>query len=251
MPSQTSGATRSASPASKLDPALDHDQLLRLYEQMFLLRRCELAAQSAYKKGEMPGFIHLYVGQEAVAVGICAHLRDDDWITSTHRGHGHALAKGMSPRALLAELFAKATGCCGGRGGSMHLYDRAHGVYGTNGIVGAGIPHAVGAAMSARTRGTDGIAAAFFGDGGTSHGAFHESLNFAGAQRAGVLFVCENNLYATATPLVQATRNPEIATPRGGLWHRRGERGRKRRAGGLAGRPGRGRPRAPGATARP
>lgn len=191
---------------------LDRTSLLRLYEKMVLLRQAELAAQAAYKKGEMPGFIHLYIGQEATAVGLCAHLRDDDWITSTHRGHGHALAKGLPIRALMAELFARATGCCGGRGGSMHLYDPAHGVFGTNGIVAAGIPHAVGAALSARTRGTDGIAAAFFGDGATSHGAFHESLNFAGAQKAGVLFVCENNLYATATPLHAATRNPDIAS---------------------------------------
>ncbi len=186
--------------------------LLRLYERMVLLRQCELAAQAAYKKGEMPGFIHLYVGQEAVAVGLCAHLRDDDWITSTHRGHGHALAKGMEPRSLMAELFAKATGCCGGRGGSMHLYDPKHGIFGTNGIVGGGIPHAVGVALSARTRGTDGIGAAFFGDGAVNHGAFHESLNFAGTQKAGVLFVCENNLYATATPLRVATLNTEIAS---------------------------------------
>ena len=186
--------------------------LLRLYEQMVLLRQFELAAQARYKAGEMPGFIHLYIGEEAVAAGVCAHLDDTDWITSTHRGHGHVLAKGMPPRALMAELFGKATGCCGGRGGSMHLYDPAHGVFGTNGIVGGGIPHAVGAALSARTRGTRGIATAFFGDGAVNHGAFHESLNFAGAQRAGVLFVCENNLYATATPLAQVTRNPEIAS---------------------------------------
>jgi 2-oxoisovalerate dehydrogenase E1 component len=187
-------------------------ELLRLYGQMVLLRQFELAAQARYKAGEMPGFIHLYIGEEAVAVGVCAHLQNADWITSTHRGHGHALAKGLLPRALMAELYAKATGCCGGRGGSMHLYDRAHGVFGTNGIVGGGIPHAVGAALSARTRGTEGVAAAFFGDGAVNHGAFHESLNFAGAQRAGVLFVCENNLYATATPLQLVTRNPEIAT---------------------------------------
>ncbi len=190
----------------------DRAELLRLYEQMVLLRQFESAAQSAYKKGEMPGFIHLYIGQEAVAVGICAHLRLDDWITSTHRGHGHALAKGMTPRALMAELFAKVTGCCGGRGGSMHLYSREHGVFGTNGIVAGGIPHAVGAAISAKARGTDGIAAAFFGDGATSHGAFHESLNFAGIQNAGVIFVCENNTYATATPLASATRNTDIAS---------------------------------------
>jgi 2-oxoisovalerate dehydrogenase E1 component len=193
-------------------PDMDREELLRFYRQMVLLRRSELAAQAAYKKGEMPGFIHLYVGQEAVAVGLCAHLRDDDWITSTHRGHGHALAKGMPVESLLAELFAKSTGCCGGRGGSMHLYDPKHGVFGTNGIVGAGIPHAVGAALSARIRGTDGIGVAFFGDGAVNHGAFHESLNLAGAQNASVLFVCENNLYATATPLHVATRNVDIAS---------------------------------------
>ena len=179
---------------------------------MVLLRQFELAVQTHFKRGEFPGFIHLYVGQEAVAVGVCAHLRAQDWITSTHRGHGHALAKGLPPRALMAELFGKASGCCGGRGGSMHLYDPAHGVFGTNGIVAAGIPHAVGAALSARTRGTDEVAVAFFGDGAIQHGAFHESLNFAAAQRAGVLFVCENNLYATATPLRSITLNRDIAS---------------------------------------
>lgn len=187
-------------------------ELLHLYERMVLLRQFEEAAGAHYKKGEMPGFIHLYVGQEAVAVGICAALSDADWITSTHRGHGHALAKGMSPHALMAELYAKQTGCCGGRGGSMHLYDPAHGVFGTNGIVGGGIPHAVGVGIGARIRGESYIAAAFFGDGAINHGAFHESLNFAGVQNAGVLFVCENNLYATATPLTVATRNTDIAS---------------------------------------
>ncbi len=206
--SSSRAATRSPKPAALPSRA----ELLRLYEQMVLLRQFELAAQARYKAGEMPGFIHLYIGEEAVAAGVCAHLTDRDWITSTHRGHGHALAKGMTPRALMAELYAKATGCCGGRGGSMHLYDAAHGVFGTNGIVGGGIAHAVGAALSARTRGTKHIAAAFFGDGAVNHGAFHESLNFAGAQAAGTLFVCENNLYATATPLKNVTRNPEVAT---------------------------------------
>lgn len=187
-------------------------ELLQLYEQMVLLRQFELAVQTHFKRGELPGFIHLYVGQEAVAVGTCAHLRPQDWITSTHRGHGHALAKGLPPRALMAELFGKATGCCGGRGGSMHLYDPAHGVFGTNGIVAAGIPHALGAALSARTRNTDDIGVAFFGDGAIQHGAFHESLNLAATQRAGVIFVCENNLYATATPLHSITLNPSIAS---------------------------------------
>lgn len=210
-------ASNTQAPATKISvsspgPRPGKDELLHLYERMVLLRQFEEAAGAHYKKGEMPGFIHLYVGQEAVAVGICAALNDQDWITSTHRGHGHALAKGMSPHALMAELYAKATGCCGGRGGSMHLYDPAHGVFGTNGIVGGGIPHAVGVGIGARIRGASDIAAAFFGDGGTSHGAFHESLNFAGVQKAGVLFVCENNLYATATPLVSATLNPDIAS---------------------------------------
>jgi 2-oxoisovalerate dehydrogenase E1 component len=191
-----------------LEPA----ELLRLYEQMLLLRRFELAAQVACRKGETPGFLHLYIGQEASGVGVCAHLRKTDWITSTHRGHGHALAKGMSPNTLMAELYGKRDGCCGGRGGTMHLYDPSCGLFGTNGLVGGGLPSAVGAGISARTRGTDDIGVAFFGDGATNHSAFHESLNFAGVQRAPAIFVCENNLYATATALSKATLNPEIAT---------------------------------------
>jgi 2-oxoisovalerate dehydrogenase E1 component len=178
---------------------------------MVLLRTFELAAQDLYKKGEIPGFIHLYIGEEATAVGICAHLRSDDWITSTHRGHGHALAKGMPATILMAELFGKATGCCGGRGGSMHLYHPPSGLLGTNGLVGAGIPLTVGIGIGARVRKTDQIGVAFFGDGAVNHGAFHESINFAGAQSAPVIFVCENNLYATATPLSLVTRNTDIA----------------------------------------
>jgi 2-oxoisovalerate dehydrogenase E1 component len=187
-------------------------ELIGLYRQMVLLRRFELAAQIACRKGETPGFLHLYIGEEATAVGVCAHLRRSDWITSTHRGHGHALAKGMDPRILMAELYGKRDGCCGGRGGTMHLYDRATGLFGTNGLVGAGIPAAVGAALSAKYRGTDGMAVAFFGDGATNHAAFHEAINFAGVQRAPAVLVCENNLYATATPLASVTLNPEIAS---------------------------------------
>ena len=117
-------------------PSPDRTECLRLYEQMVLLRQFELAAQKNYKAGRMPGFIHLYVGEEAVAVGVCANLRKEDWITSTHRGHGHALAKGLPARNLMAELYGRATGCCGGRGGSMHLFDPTIGLFGTNGIVG-------------------------------------------------------------------------------------------------------------------
>ncbi|PZO76669.1 MAG: dehydrogenase [Mesorhizobium amorphae] len=194
------------------EPQADVRLLLRLYEQMVLLRRFESAAQTACRKGETPGFLHLYIGQEAVAVGVCAHLRSTDWITSTHRGHGHALAKGMDPNVLMAELFGKRDGCCGGRGGTMHLYDRSVGLFGTNGIVAAGISHAVGAGIAARAQGRDDVGVAFFGDGATNHAGFHESLNLAGIQRAPAVFVCENNLYATATPLKSATLNPEIAT---------------------------------------
>lgn len=186
--------------------------VLGMYEQMLLLRRFELAAQIACRKGETPGFLHLYIGQEASGVGVCAHLRKTDWITSTHRGHGHALAKGMSPDTLMAELYGKRDGCCGGRGGTMHLYDPSCGLFGTNGLVGAGIPSALGVGISARARGTDDIGVAFFGDGATNHAAFHEALNFAGVQKAQAVFVCENNLYATATALSKATLNPEIAT---------------------------------------
>ena len=190
----------------------DRSRVLSLYETMVLLRRFEQLAQTACRKGETPGFFHLYIGEEATAVGVCANLRASDWITSTHRGHGHALAKGMDPKILMAELFGKRDGCCGGRGGTMHLYDRSVGLFGTNGIVAAGIGHAVGAGISARVHGRDDIGVAFFGDGAINHGGFHEAVNFAGVQRAPVVLVCENNLYATATPLAMTTLNPEIAS---------------------------------------
>jgi len=190
---------------------LGKKDLLHLYRQMALVRRFEQTAQAMYRNAELPGFLHLYIGQEATAVGVMAHLRRDDWITSTHRGHGHALAKGVSPKVVLAELAGKSTGCCGGRGGSMHLYAPSEGLFGTNGVVTAGIPAAVGLAISATVRGTDQVAVAFFGDGATGHGAFHEAVNFAGVQNAPVVFVCENNLYATATPLTMVTRNTHVA----------------------------------------
>jgi 2-oxoisovalerate dehydrogenase E1 component len=177
---------------------------------MRLLREFETRAGKHYRAGEMPGFIHLYVGEEAVAVGVCAHLRTDDWITSTHRGHGHALAKGVAPEALMAELWGRATGVCGGRGGSMHLYAPEVGLLGTNGFVGGGIPSAVGTALAARVRMTDQVGVAFFGDGAVNHAAFHESMNLAAAFDLPVLFVCEHNLYATATPLSTVVKEEDI-----------------------------------------
>src|SRR5262245_7100311 len=183
------------------NPSMTTELLLDLYAGMRLIREFEVEAGRRYRAGEMPGFIHLYVGEEAVAVGVCAHLRPDDWITSTHRGHGHALAKGVTPEALMAELYGRAAGVCGGRGGSMHLYAPQAGLLGTNGFVGGGIPSAVGTALAARVRKTDQVGVAFFGDGAVNHGAFHESVNLAAAFTLPVLFVCEHNQYATATPL--------------------------------------------------
>ena len=195
-----------------LPAGLTAPDMLQLYEKMTLLRRFEQAAQIACRTGETPGFLHLYIGEEAVATGVCAHLRPSDWITSTHRGHGHALAKGMDPKILMAELYGKHGGAVGGRGGTMHLYDRGIGLFGTNGVVAAGASHALGAAISAQFRGTGDVGVAFFGDGATNHGGFHEALNIAGFRRAPVIFVCENNLYATATALSSVTLNPEVAS---------------------------------------
>ncbi len=162
MSAPASGRRAPATRAGTLPAGLTAAALIDLYERMVLLRRFESVAQVACRKGETPGFLHLYIGEEATAVGVCAHLRPTDWITSTHRGHGHALAKGMDPNILMAELFGKRDGCCGGRGGTMHLYDRSVGLFGTNGIVAAGIGHAVGAGISARVHGTDGVGVAFF-----------------------------------------------------------------------------------------
>jgi len=210
QPGEEHVAVRERSAAGRNLP--ERAVLLGLFEKMVLLRRFESTAQLACRRGETPGFLHLYIGEEATGVGICAHLRRTDWVTSTHRGHGHALAKGADPGRVMAELFGKVDGICGGRGGTMHLYDRSVGLFGTNGVVGAGIGHAVGAGLAARAQGRDDIGVSFFGDGASNHGAFHEGLNFAAVQRAPVVFVCENNLYATATPLRTITCNAEIAS---------------------------------------
>jgi 2-oxoisovalerate dehydrogenase E1 component len=203
---------RGASGDGKSGGKLMVEAALSLYRQMLRIRRFELTAQKAYKASEMPGFIHLYIGQEAVAAGVCAHLRREDWITSTHRGHGHAIAKGVPARNVLAELYGRADGASGGRGGSMHIYAYDHGLFGTNGFVGGGLPATTGIGISAKVRKTDQVGVAFFGDGAVNHGAFHESINFAGIQKAPVVFVCENNLYATATALKIATANTDVWT---------------------------------------
>jgi pyruvate dehydrogenase E1 component alpha subunit len=182
---------------SGVEPEVLHD----LHRRMVRIRLFEEEAGKLMEGGRMPGFLHLYVGQEACAAGVMATLRPDDVITSTHRGHGHAVAKGADVRYMFAELFGKQTGYCKGRGGSMHINDLSIGMLGANGIVGGGIPHAVGAALAAVYKGQDSVAVPFFGDGATNIGVFHESANLAAVLHLPVVFVCENNGYSEFTPL--------------------------------------------------
>jgi pyruvate dehydrogenase E1 component alpha subunit len=179
---------------------LDSGKLLDLYERMVQIRTFEDLAGKNFADGIVPGFVHLYAGEEAVAVGVCAHLTDRDYITSTHRGHGHCIAKGVEIEGMVAELMGKATGTCKGKGGSMHIADIDKGMLGANGIVGAGLPLAAGAALSAKTLGTGGVAVSFFGDGAANQGTFHEALNLASIWKLPAVFVCENNGYAESTP---------------------------------------------------
>ena len=189
----------------------DKDTCLALYRQMLVIRRCEEQLARSYQAGLIPGACHTYVGEEAIATGVCAHLNDDDAVFSTHRGHGHALAKGVPPKELIAELFGKATGCSQGRGGSMHLFSPQVGVMGTSGIVGPCILQAAGAGYSFKLLGVPKVGVAFFGDGAVANGAFHEGINLATNWQLPVLFVCENNLYATEVAFVDTTRNPQVA----------------------------------------
>lgn len=192
-----------------LDVAPDH--ILRMYRKMLEIRACEEQLNAAFAKNLFPGYIHSYSGQEACAVGVCSALRDDDYIVSTHRGRGHYLAKGMALVPMICEMFGKANGICGGRGGEMHAADPALGILGGNGIVGGGIPYATGAAYSAVLEGSDRVAVAFFGEGASNQGSFHEAMNLAAAWNLPMLFVCENNLYAEMTPFRETVREPEIA----------------------------------------
>lgn len=182
-----------------------------LHGRMRRIRAFEMAAGLLMERAEIPGSVHLSVGQEAVAVGVCAALRDDDQITSTHRGHGHMLAKGGAIAPMISELFGRANGSCGGKGGSMHISDPQIGVLGANGIVGAGPPIAVGAAFTNRYKGTDRVAVAFFGDGASNQGSVHEAGNIAGLWKLPVVFVCENNGYAEFTPQARHQAVPDIA----------------------------------------
>src|SRR4051812_29867120 len=179
---------------------------------MVLIRLCEEQLARSHARGLIHGACHTYVGQEAVAVGVCAHLAREDVVFSTHRGHGHALAKGVPPRQLVAELFGRATGCSQGRGGSMHLFAPEVGLMGTSGIVGPSILQAVGAGYSSRLLKAGRVAVAFFGDGAVNNGAFHEGLNLASIWKLPVLFVCENNQFATEVPFSYSSANPDVAS---------------------------------------
>jgi pyruvate dehydrogenase E1 component alpha subunit len=187
------------------------EKILDIYTRMLRIRRFEEEVGRLFKRGQLPGFVHLYIGEEAVGAGVCAALRADDYITSTHRGHGHVIAKGGDLNRMMAELFGKATGYCKGKGGSMHIADFEIGMLGACGIVGGGIPVAVGAGLSAKTRQTDQVAVCFFGDGAANEGSFHESLNLAAALNLPVIFVCENNQYGEFTPARYAMRIEHIA----------------------------------------
>jgi 2-oxoisovalerate dehydrogenase E1 component len=201
----------SAERASNVNTEPSRDVLVRLYRAMQLIRQCEEQLARSHQRGLIHGACHTYVGQEAIAVGVCAHLRPDDAVFSTHRGHGHALAKGLPPGELVAELYGRVTGCSRGRGGSMHLFAPEIGLMGTSGIVGPCILQAAGAGYSFKLLKTDRVAVAFFGDGAVNNGAFHEGLNLAGIWKLPVLFVCENNQFATEVPFAYAAGNPSVA----------------------------------------
>jgi pyruvate dehydrogenase E1 component alpha subunit len=189
-------------------PTREH--ALELLEQMILIRRFEERCAEDYTVEKIRGFLHLYIGEEAVAVGVMQALTAEEAVLATYREHGHALVRGMDPGSIMAEMYGRAGGCSRGRGGSMHLFSREHRFYGGHAIVAGGIPVAVGLALADRLRGDDRVTAVFFGDGATAEGEFYESLNLAALWRLPVLLVCENNLYAMGTALERYAAEPEI-----------------------------------------
>jgi acetoin:2,6-dichlorophenolindophenol oxidoreductase subunit alpha len=191
--------------------APDGPLLLKMYEQMVTIRQFEERAGREFAAGKVPGFVHLYAGEEAVAIGVCSHLTDEDFITSHHRGHGHCIAKGVDVREMVAELLGREAGACRGKGGSMHIADVHKGMLGANGIVGGGFPLATGAGLTAKQNGRGQVAVCFFGDGAANQGTFHESLNLAGIWKLPVIFVAENNGYAESTPVTYHMSCRDIA----------------------------------------
>src|SRR6201996_8523724 len=194
---------------------LNREALLKAYRDMVTIRRFEERVQDEFSKGHIPGFVHLYAGQEALAVGVCSHLGPADHIASTHRGHGHSIAKGCDPTLMMQELFAKKTGLCGGKGGSMHIADLDRGMLGANGIVGGGPPLVVGAALTAKTLGRNTVAVSFTGDGGSNQGTTFESMNMAVVLRLPAVFVFENNGYGEMTSYDYAIGSRDITSRAG------------------------------------
>lgn len=190
---------------------MDNLKRTELYKNMLKIRVFEQKVSELFAKGELDGFYHLYIGQEAVAVGCCAALNKDDYITSTHRGHGHVIAKGADICKMMAEIYGKKTGYCKGKGGSMHIAFPELGILGANGIVGAGLPIATGAAMSAKLQNNGRVALCFFGDGASNQGTFHEAINIASAFYLPVIYVCENNLYGVGTRQTNVRKVEDIA----------------------------------------
>lgn len=191
--------------------SVDRGLSIELYERMLIIRQFEEQAIALFERGHIRGNVHPCIGQEAVSVGVCATLRRDDYMTSTHRGHGNCLAKGADPRIMMAELLGRVTGYCKGKGGSMHIADFEGGNLGANGIVGGGFPIATGAGIGIQNRGTDQVVVCYFGDGAANQGTFHESLNLAALWKLPVLYVCENNQYALSTPLRESVGLPELS----------------------------------------
>lgn len=196
---------------STKDYNLSKSQISKMYQGMIKIRYFENKIVELYSSGKMPGIAHLYIGEEAVAIGVCANLTSRDFITSTHRGHGHVIAQGADLKKMMAEILGKKSGYCKGKGGSMHIIDMKKGILGANGIVAAGIPIATGAGYSSKFRGTDQVAVAFFGDAASNHGNFHESLNMAAAWKLPVIYVCENNLYGISVDIRKVTNTKNIA----------------------------------------
>jgi len=190
---------------------LTKEQLLDAYRRMCTIRDFEERIHKEFATGAIPGFVHLYAGQEASATGVCMHLSDEDYLSSTHRGHGHCIAKGVDPVAMMAEIYGKSTGLCKGKGGSMHIADISKGMLGANGIVGAGGPLSCGAALAGKIRGTKGVTACFFGDGASNQGTILESLNFASIMDLPVIFVAENNGYGEACGASYSVATENIA----------------------------------------
>ncbi len=190
---------------------LEPQHLMEMYQRMVTIRTFDRRAVEEFHEGNIPGVVHSYIGEEAVAVGVCSALRREDRITSTHRGHGHTIAKGADIRLMMAELFGRSNGYCRGKGGSMHIADFSVGMLGANGIVGAGLPIATGAALAAKMEGGDGVAVCFFGDGASNEGAFHSSLNLASIWKLPAIFVCENNGWAVSVPSTYALPVEDVA----------------------------------------